>query len=80
MSDYKGWTNKATWLVNVWYNPESESDMEYAEEHLEETLSLLGGSGCAHDMLNDTLADVNWQELREHFEPDECEEVQDEVK
>ena len=62
MSDYNGWTNKATWLVNVWYNPESVGDVEWAGEDLIRQLDEL--DGCAHDMLNAMLHEVNWQELK----------------
>ena len=31
-----GWTNRATWLVNLWYNPETKSDIAFLEETLEE--------------------------------------------
>ena len=33
---YNGWTNRETWLVNVWFNPESRTDVELAREALEE--------------------------------------------
>jgi hypothetical protein len=38
MSDntYNGWTNRETWLVNVWFSPESRADVEYARETLDE--------------------------------------------
>jgi hypothetical protein len=32
---YNGWTNRETWLVNVWFNPESREDVASALEQLE---------------------------------------------
>ena len=38
---YNGWLNRETWLVNVWYNPETKSDIDYIEETLEDNLRPL---------------------------------------
>ncbi len=66
MSDttYNGWTNRATWLVNVWFNPETREDVEsarYAIEEAEESVP---------DFMRDFLctSEINWSELLEHFE------------
>jgi hypothetical protein len=32
MSDYNGWTNRATWLINVWFEPESREQVQMARE------------------------------------------------
>jgi hypothetical protein len=66
MSDntYNGWTNRATWLVNVWFNPESLEDVQAARYAIEE----------AEDSLPDFMRDflctdaINWDELEAHFE------------
>lgn len=74
MSGYNGWTNRATWLVNVWFNPESREDVQAAREQLEEQADAL--DGCLKDML--CLDEVNWEELESHFdEEDESEEESD---
>jgi len=66
---YNGWTNRATWLVNVWFNPESRSDVEMARETLESAIDDLP------DFLKDFVdTDINWDELLEHFEDEESEE------
>jgi hypothetical protein len=74
MSDntYNGWTNRATWLVNAWFNPESRADVEAARETLDDAID-----SCP-DFLRDFIdADINWDELLEHFEDeDEDEETE----
>ena len=34
---YNGWTNRATWLINLWYEPNTISDLDWDElkEHVE---------------------------------------------
>jgi hypothetical protein len=64
---YNGWTNRATWLVNVWFNPETREDVEsarYAIEEAEESIP---------DFMRDFLCtdEINWTELLEHFEETE---------
>ena len=63
---YDGWTNRATWLINVWFNPESKSDVQYAREQFEEAVDSLP------DFLRDFIDDdINWNELESHFEEEE---------
>ena len=76
MSDnsYNGWTNRETWLVNVWFNPESKSDLEMAKEAIEEAIDN------APDFLRDFISaeQINWEELAEAMEPEEEEEEEEE--
>lgn len=69
MSDqrYNGWTNRETWLVSVWFNPESKADVQMARETLEEAEDNMP------DFLRDFcyLSEVNWDELEAHFEDEE---------
>lgn len=64
---YNGWTNRETWLVNVWFNPESKADVQSARETIEE----------AYDSMPDFMRDfcdiqaINWEELEECFEEEE---------
>lgn len=60
---YNGWTNRATWLVNVWFNPESRDDVESARMAIEEAEDAMP------DYLRDFLCtdEINWDELLEHF-------------
>jgi hypothetical protein len=81
-NDYNGWTNKETWLVNVWYMgdmPQYFADMEqFCVDALEledsiryiaeecEALSQLP-AGLLSDFINTCWAEVNWHELAEHL-------------
>ena len=65
MNGYNGWENRETWLVNLWYNPETKSDIDYIEETLEaDLIEKLGSSSNIYmDFINFNL--INWDELRE---------------
>jgi hypothetical protein len=65
-----GWTNRATWLVNVWFSPESRDDVERARGVIEEAEDNLP------DFLKDFLctSEINWEELLSHFEDEEKED------
>lgn len=78
MSDYNGWTNRETWLVNLWYMddmPEyfDEINQYYVEPNeLEEALTNMCEEselmskipcGLVADFLSDCWASVNWYEL-----------------
>jgi len=62
---YNGWTNRETWLVNVWFNPESKDDVEFARSMLEEQYDDLP-NGPLKDMVD--INAINWDELFAHFE------------
>jgi|TARA_R100000479_G_C6260396_1_gene155716 hypothetical protein len=74
---YNGWTNRSTWLINLWYEPHTESDLDWIKEELEERVNSLSNSEnvcdkILADMLN--LQEVDWDELKEHVETEEtCE-------
>ena len=84
MSDYNGWTNYATWRVNLEMfdggDFASDNDLdaydlgqslrEFAEENLSEQ-----GSGMVLDYALAFLADVNWREIAEHMIEDWREEA-----
>jgi hypothetical protein len=76
MSDYNGWTNYATWRINLEMfdggDFASDNDLdaydlgqslrEFAEENLSEQ-----GSGMVLDYALAFLADVNWREIAYHM-------------
>lgn len=71
MSDttYNGWTNRATWLVNVWFNPESLDDVQAAKYAIEEAEDAMP------DYMRDFLCtqEINWDELEAHFTEENAE-------
>ena len=82
MSDYNGWTNRETWLVNLWYMddmPEyfAEIDQYYVEPNeLEEALTYMCEEselmsqipcGLVADFLSGCWSRVNWHELADHL-------------
>lgn len=59
---YNGWTNRETWVVNIWFEPQNVEDVEYAKEFLEDAYENI--PDCLRDMCY--LDCVNWEELRAH--------------
>ncbi len=74
--EYNGWTNRETWLVNVWFSPQSQADLDYLQEALEAVEDELkasddDGRKCIADMCY--LSEVNWAELSGHVKDFETE-------
>lgn len=78
MSDYEGWTNKETWLVNMWYldhmaNTYANSGCYYVETDdlacavtgFCEEVEIEAGSksGLIRDFISTSWSQVNWHEL-----------------
>lgn len=83
--DYNGWTNKETWLVNVWYMdsmPEYFADadqyevtaveLEEAVKYIVEECEALSQlpAGLLSDFINTCWGEVNWHELAESLNED----------
>ncbi len=69
---YNGWTNYATWRVNLEVFDGSDmswtakSAREFAEELIVEQ-----SSGIAQDYAFAFLSEVNWHEIAEHYQDEE---------
>lgn len=78
---FYGWTNYATWRINLemWDGVEVEqyddlSDLaDYLKDSSEEMINETS-SGLANDYALAFLSDVNWYEIAEHLMPNESEE------
>ena len=78
-TDYNGWTNKETWLVNVHYGDcfivkefiESSPNQYELEKTLKDHFILDNDeeikSSFGRDMYRSALQNVNWRELAEHY-------------
>ena len=72
---YNGWRNRATWLVNVWYDPASVSDIDYIEDTLEDEFIMMleeKFGTAAHiyaDLMN--FDQIDWDELRDAMKTEE---------
>ena len=73
MSDYNGWTNRATWLINVWFEPQSKDDVMSARDTFEQAVREISAESNWMGDFIDT--DINWDELMEHFEEEENEQA-----
>lgn len=70
---YNGWTNYATWRVNlemfdgseVYWTPES------AREFVEEIIIDTTDEGVGRDYAMAFISDVNWHEIAAHYEENE---------
>ena len=70
MSDtkYNGWTNYATWRVNIEIFDGSEGPWDHhsAKEFAEEIINETTQEGLGRDYAMAFLSDVNWYEIAEH--------------
>ena len=67
MSDYNGWKNRETWLVNLHFEPCNKADLEYAKECLEEQEETL--PPFFRDFVDLSL--IDWEELSENLESED---------
>lgn len=65
---YNGWTNYATWRVNLemFDGTEDYWSAESAREFVEEVICSTTEEGVARDYALAFLSDVNWHEISEH--------------
>lgn len=79
---YNGWTNKETWLVNLWIGDGlAEMQGEGAEisghtvkaiviDWLDSAQGNSVESGLLVDLLNCALEEINWEEVASHYKND----------
>lgn len=86
MSTYNGWTNYATWRVNLemfdgcdltdygWQKMDGYDLTQAIKEYAEEFIELECGRGLTRDYALAFLSDVNWREIAQHMINDYAEE------
>jgi len=76
---YNGWTNRETWLVNLWLGDSlttdvgssMEIDAAWVKEVAEDVINgAVSDFGLASDLLEMALANVNWEEIASHYKND----------
>jgi hypothetical protein len=82
---YNGWTNHETWNINLWYGDifadwQEDGSYDMSAWALEEFSREMSGvedmpDGFAKDAVLTALAEVNWDELAEHYAVEEEEEA-----
>jgi hypothetical protein len=70
---YNGWTNYATWRVNLEMFDGSDQywSADSAKEFVEEIIIDSTEEGVARDYALAFLSDVNWYEIAEHYQEEE---------
>jgi hypothetical protein len=70
---YNGWTNYATWRVNLEMFDGSDQfwSADSAREYVEEIIIDSTPEGIARDYALAFLSDVNWYEIAEHYQETE---------
>lgn len=70
MTEYNGWTNYATWRVNLemfdGYDGASDNDLDaydLGQSLRDMAEEMIGGEGLARDYALAFLSDVNWREI-----------------
>ncbi len=77
MPTYNGWTNYATWIVNLWYDDyfndvaeDYRDDVSGLADYIRDTIEEwenLPTTGLLADLVNAALSEVNWYEIAEHY-------------
>jgi len=79
MSDYNGWTNYATWRVNLeifdgldpremgWLGEDAPDLSKTLKDYVDDILDTSTPEGIALDYARAFVSDVNWYEIAEHM-------------
>ena len=77
---YNGWSNKETWLVNVWLGDDLQAHKDEGEalttDYIEGLVDDLWSeidcdNGLMFDLLNTAMGEINYWELEQHYKEDE---------
>ena len=75
MSTYNGWTNYATWRVNLEMFDGSEDTWtaDSAKEWVQEVIESTTTEGVARDYAMAFIDEVNWHEIAAHYQGEKVE-------
>ena len=77
---YNGWSNKETWLVNVWLGDDLQAHkdegepltVDYIEAIVADMATELGcNNGLLSDLLSTAMGEINYWELEQHYKEDD---------
>jgi len=68
---YNGWSNRETWLVNVWFDLETKADVKTARSMIEEQYDAMEDN-ILRDMLS--IESIDWNELESYFDGEDNED------
>ena len=79
MANFNGWTNKETWLVNLWIGDMLQAEFEEGEEispdYIESLVDEMASAamendanGLITDLLNCAIGEINYHEIASHYE------------
>jgi len=69
-TDYIGWTNRETWLINLHFEPRNQGDIEWLRLQLETSFNEMTANHFYGNFFNDLINFqlINWDELANHVQ------------
>ena len=80
MAEYNGWSNKQTWMANLWleeyFHQEMQDGQEITAAHVKDTINnMLDDAptlwGLFSDLLQDAIGRIGCYEIAAHYLPEE---------